>query len=336
MMKNLIFEFADIGSGSKIEKTLTKAFDRVGIEVITAGSDGRMRRSSGVSYKDLMLTMVDGQTVTLSVKSTGDIWRVAINGKVVPLKSPDDHAESIKELAAMLDAGRAKFQAAQAKIRVKLPDTTRSKVAPMAERLKAEVAELDAKIGEAKAKRDELLKTLSESAMDSLTDAFTEDDDCEADCEAGDVVNDAQASFFDEAGDEPRVEVDPNAPTLFDAVSTNGEWHSKTMQAMREKSLASLRFIIKDATEAAEIGEKMGNPKAGQYRDEAHYAGMEIVRRRKLIAGDKGFRMIELAINKAGGAIPVGKLPIECRELAAELVAEGMLKATARGEVGLP
>lgn len=61
----------------------------------------------------------------------------------------------------------------------------------------------------------------------------------------------------------------------------NGKWHSYTMEAMKRKTDAQLRYIIKDATEAAEAGEKMGNPKADQYRDEAHYASMELQRRRK-------------------------------------------------------
>jgi hypothetical protein len=54
-----------------------------------------------------------------------------------------------------------------------------------------------------------------------------------------------------------------------------------TMEAMKRKDDAALRYILKDATEAAEVGEKIGNPKAGQYRDEAHYASMELARRRK-------------------------------------------------------
>jgi hypothetical protein len=61
----------------------------------------------------------------------------------------------------------------------------------------------------------------------------------------------------------------------------SANWHSKTMEAMKRKDDAALRFILKDATQAAEAGEKFGNPKSGQYRDEAHYASMEIQRRKK-------------------------------------------------------
>ncbi|MDH5183988.1 MAG: hypothetical protein OEX12_08880 [Gammaproteobacteria bacterium] len=58
-------------------------------------------------------------------------------------------------------------------------------------------------------------------------------------------------------------------------------WHSKTMASMRSKTVEELQYIYKDATEAAEAGESFGNPKSGQYRDEAHYAAMEITARSK-------------------------------------------------------
>jgi hypothetical protein len=58
-------------------------------------------------------------------------------------------------------------------------------------------------------------------------------------------------------------------------------WHSRTMGRMKTLGESELRFIIKDATEAAEIGEKSGwsEKKTGQYRDEAHYAAMELHKR---------------------------------------------------------
>ena len=57
-------------------------------------------------------------------------------------------------------------------------------------------------------------------------------------------------------------------------------WHSRTMGKFAEYSLEQLHFVVKDATEAAVNAEKMGNDKkAGQYRDEVHYAYMELRKR---------------------------------------------------------
>lgn len=71
---------------------------------------------------------------------------------------------------------------------------------------------------------------------------------------------------------------------------TSGSWHSRTMEKMKTLDEGALRFIIKDATEAAELGEKIGNPKSGQYRDEVHYAVMELNRRKK------GVKLVDAAV----------------------------------------
>lgn len=58
-------------------------------------------------------------------------------------------------------------------------------------------------------------------------------------------------------------------------------WHTRTMEKMKTHSDDELRFIHKDANEAADNGEKMGSKKSGQYRDEAHYASDELGRRQR-------------------------------------------------------
>lgn len=59
-------------------------------------------------------------------------------------------------------------------------------------------------------------------------------------------------------------------------------WHTRTMMKFETLPDASLKYIIKDATEAADIAEQRdpNSKKAGQYRDECHYAHMELHKRR--------------------------------------------------------
>jgi hypothetical protein len=57
-------------------------------------------------------------------------------------------------------------------------------------------------------------------------------------------------------------------------------WHSETMNRFKTLSIESLLYIQKDAAEAAKAGEKIDNPKTGQYWDEHHYASMELKARR--------------------------------------------------------
>lgn len=59
-------------------------------------------------------------------------------------------------------------------------------------------------------------------------------------------------------------------------------WHARAMGRMKTLGENELRFIIKDAREAAKHAWDMGNKaKAGQYEDEAHYAAMELEKRTK-------------------------------------------------------
>ncbi len=59
-------------------------------------------------------------------------------------------------------------------------------------------------------------------------------------------------------------------------------WHTKTMEKMKTRSIESLQYIIKDAGEASAIAYELENPvKGGQYADEVHYAVMELNKRKK-------------------------------------------------------
>ena len=59
-------------------------------------------------------------------------------------------------------------------------------------------------------------------------------------------------------------------------------WHTRTMMKFETLPDESLKYIIKDATEAADLLEQDGgsSKKSGQYRDECHYAHMELHKRR--------------------------------------------------------
>lgn len=66
-------------------------------------------------------------------------------------------------------------------------------------------------------------------------------------------------------------------------------WHTRTQEKMKTHSEDELRFIHKDATDAAVTGERSGfdAAKTGKYRDEAHYASMELKRRQDAAKADK-------------------------------------------------
>lgn len=117
----LIFSFEDMAAGDKAAKAVMKYFQRAGAPVVTQTVDPKIKRSSGVSYREMALTFADSQQIVLRVKQTGDIFQVLLDGTVIPIKFQDDHIKTVGEIVAKLEAGRAKFQAKLAKATVKPP-----------------------------------------------------------------------------------------------------------------------------------------------------------------------------------------------------------------------
>lgn len=123
---NLLFTFEDMSSKDKAARQLMKYFARAGAPVVTQDVDTKVKRSSGISYREMTLTFADSQTVKFRVKQSGDIYEVMINNKLVPVKNQDHHVKAIEEIVAHLDAGRTKFQAKLAKAQAKIPPSIKT------------------------------------------------------------------------------------------------------------------------------------------------------------------------------------------------------------------
>lgn len=126
MAKNLLFTFEDLSVKDKAAKALERLFKRGGSQVVQQEASASVKRSSGVSYRELALTFADSQQVTLRVKQTGDIYQVLINGKVFPLRFPDDHEKAIQEVIKAMDGKRAAFQKKLAAAKVALPPSIKT------------------------------------------------------------------------------------------------------------------------------------------------------------------------------------------------------------------
>lgn len=124
-MKNILFDFENLKPEGKSIKEVIKYFTRAGVTVIESNISNA-KRSSGITYKEVMLTMADSQIVVFKVKQTGDIYQVTINGKLFAVHNQDSHASAIGEIAQALDAGRAAFQKKLAKAQVKLPPSIKT------------------------------------------------------------------------------------------------------------------------------------------------------------------------------------------------------------------
>ena len=134
-MKNLLFTFADLSANSSAAKQVVRYFARAGANVIQQDIPTALKRSSGVTYREMDLTFADSQQVSLRIKQTGDIFQVLLNGKPLPIKDQDDHVKAIAEIVQAMDSGRTRFQKLLAAEKVRTPAGIRTAAPKMEQAL---------------------------------------------------------------------------------------------------------------------------------------------------------------------------------------------------------
>jgi hypothetical protein len=138
--KDPIFTFEDLATEKGAIKALdviTRIFTRAGIGVIPddalAASMTKVKRTSGVTYREITVNFIDSQKVVFRIKSPGDIYQVTVNGKLIPIRNQDDHKKAIAEIIAVMDKDRSRVQKALLKTKVELPKTIRTAAPKMIE-----------------------------------------------------------------------------------------------------------------------------------------------------------------------------------------------------------
>lgn len=149
--KNLLFSFDDLSVKDRAAKKAMQYFSRAGANVVSQDVDTKVKRTAGISYREMTLTFADSQTVAFRIKQSGDIYQVLLNGKVTPIKNQDDHIAAIAELVQKLDIGRTKFQAKLAKAQVKLPPSIKTAVPSMRKQLEEKRDNLKSLIADVRA-----------------------------------------------------------------------------------------------------------------------------------------------------------------------------------------
>lgn len=152
-MKNLLFSFEDLSAKDKAAKQAARYFSRAGANVVQQDVPTAVKRSSGITYREMALTFADSQQVVLRIKQSGDIFQALLNGKVLPIKNQDDHVKAIAEIVQAMDAGRSRFQKLLAAAQARPPAGIRT-AAPKMEQvltekrdaLKAAIAEVRSQI----------------------------------------------------------------------------------------------------------------------------------------------------------------------------------------------
>lgn len=162
------FDFSDQTAASKALKKIAQLMQRAGQPVVSTSFDAKLKRTSGVSYREAMLTLASGQTVTLRVTQTGDVFQVLLNGSVKPIHQQHDPIKAVGEIAKLADANQAAFQKTLARVKVELPKGVKTAAPRMAEALQARSTELDTQIAERQQQVADLKAELGETALDAV------------------------------------------------------------------------------------------------------------------------------------------------------------------------
>lgn len=157
MQSKLLFNFDGMTGKDAATLEAKRFFSRAGAKVVGADASGGVKRVAGVSYRELRLVFVDGQTVTLRIKQTGDIYQILVNDRAMPIKNQDDHMKAIEEIVKVLDSGRAAFQKKLAATLVKMPPGIRTAAPKMESILTERRDSLKEAIAAAQEKLDSLL-----------------------------------------------------------------------------------------------------------------------------------------------------------------------------------
>jgi hypothetical protein len=153
--EKLLFTFDDLSVKDKAAKAIMRIFEQHHAPVVQQDVTTQIRRTSGVSYREMNLVFADSQTVTLRIKQSGDVYQVLVNKKLVPIKHQDNHKLAIIEIVNVLNAGRVKWQNKLAKATIKLPPGIKTPAPKMIEILTS--------------KRDSLKEAIAEIRMETAT-----------------------------------------------------------------------------------------------------------------------------------------------------------------------
>lgn len=154
MAKNIIFDIKTMSQKDKTVQKVTSTFKRAGAEVVSVDIAPNMKRTAGISYRELSLSFADSQIVIFRVKETGDIYQVLLNKKIIPIRNQEDHVLAIGEVVKVMESGRRTFQQKLARTKIKIPPSVKTAIPKKQEILKDKKQALIEAIEEAKIELD--------------------------------------------------------------------------------------------------------------------------------------------------------------------------------------
>lgn len=238
-MSDYVFKFDDLKPNEETApKSILQIIRRAGSSVVSSWVDGKIRRESSISFKEIHLNFADNQEAILRVKQSGDIFQVKVNGRAVPIKNQDNHKKALIEVIDAIDASRSKYQKTLAQTKVKMPVGVKSTVTRKEDALKERIGDLDKSIAEAK------------SELATMDGAEENDDDFDEDAEWDTTPTDDE-----------------------DEATMDGDFKGHPFRGNQYKKNSHASSAAVKSTKIAKRAEKDGNAKALKIAHKsAHYA----------------------------------------------------------------
>jgi hypothetical protein len=189
------FDLVNVNENSPLVKQFIERISKATGQIVTAFIAQKMKKIASEATKDLDFVLENGQTITLVVRTDGDVVRVKLNGKDLPLKSELFHfsadtfeqvnpqkngrytlaaneadrkspasvfAKAVEEIATRVRQNQAAFDKRQAQEKVVIPkktggsNTSSTSVSVRTKEVRSNLDHLDKEIIEKTALRDEL------------------------------------------------------------------------------------------------------------------------------------------------------------------------------------
>ena len=91
-----------------IFKYLDTKLKSLGLSLVSGSVAGKIKRSLGISFKDLKLSVSDEQILIISIKKSGDIYKVKIGNKNIELAPNLTWKQNIDHIAKQIKKGSEK------------------------------------------------------------------------------------------------------------------------------------------------------------------------------------------------------------------------------------
>lgn len=193
------FDLVNVSENAPLVKQFIERISKATGQIVTAFIAQKMKKVASEATKDLDFVLENGQTITLVVRTDGDVVRVKLNGKDLPLKSELFHfsadsfelvkapqngryslaanesdrnspasvfAKAVEEIATRVRQNQAAFDKRQAQEKVVIPkksggsNASSTSVSVRTKEVRSNLDNLDKEIIEKTALRDDLKSKL--------------------------------------------------------------------------------------------------------------------------------------------------------------------------------